>query len=49
MLVDLPKGERPVGKVTNGQIAKDVRKRDEQVKLDNARKEELRKQLDLCR
>ena len=48
LIVDIPLGTKPVGRVTNGQIAQDLRHRDEQIIVDNQKKAEARKQLDEC-
>lgn len=48
LIVKIDRPERPIGKVTNGDLAKSLRTLGDKVDVDNVRKEELTKQLDAC-
>ena len=48
LLVDIRLPERPTGRVTNGQMADALAGLMSEVRQDNARKAQLRRQLGLC-
>ncbi|MDY6979361.1 MAG: hypothetical protein SV201_05730 [Pseudomonadota bacterium] len=49
LLVDLEFPGRPAGPVTNGWLVETLRNLKHDIKADNARKDELRQQLEQCR
>ena len=48
LLQKIPLGDVPVGTIRNEDLAEEIRSRDEQIVLDNTKKDQLQKQLDEC-